>query len=158
MPLSGYLIDSNILLLLVVGRVSRELISKHRRLEGFSAEDYDILTDLLQNGRQVFVTPNILTETSNLLGQHREPERSRLFQELRSIILDSEEVMVASATASGNRAFSRLGLTDATLLEAVSDEIPLLTVDHNLHKAALEAGSGLAVNFTAFRGLLTLLP
>ena len=151
MPLSGCLIDSNILLLLIVGRVSQELIIRHCRLEGFSAEDYDILTDLLQNVGQEFVTPNTLTEASNLLGQHREPERSRLFQELRSIILDSEEVVVTSAIASGNRAFSRLGLTDAALLEAVSDDNPLLTVDHNLHKAALEAGSGFAVNFTAFR-------
>ena len=151
MPPSGYLIDSNILLLLVVGRVSRELIFRHRRLAGFSDEDYDILTDLLQKVRKVFVTPNTLTETSNLLGQHGEPERSRLFQELRSIILDSEEVVVASSIASGNRAFSRLGLTDAALLEAVSSDTPLLTIDHNLHKAALELGSGFAVNFHAYR-------
>ena len=150
-PPSGYFIDSNILLLLVVGRVSRELISRHRRLEGFFAEDYDILLDLLQQVRQVFVTPNTLTETSNLLGKHREPERSRLFQELRSVILDSEEVIISSATASANDVFPRLGLTDAALLEAVSADIPLLTMDHNLHQAALEAGTGFAVNFAAFR-------
>ena len=153
MPPSGYFIDANILLLLVVGRVSRELISRHRRLEGFSAEDYDILLDLLRRVRQVFVTPNTLTETSNLLGQHREPERSRFFQGLRSIILDSEEVVVASAIASANRTFPRLGLTDAVLLEAVSADTPLLTVDYNLYKATLEAGADFAVNFDAIRYL-----
>ena len=148
---SGYFIDTNILLLLVVGSVGRELISRHRRLDGYSASDYDALRALLQRVSRVLVTPNTLTETSNLLGQHREPERSRLFQGLRAIILDSQEVFIASARASGNSAFPRLGLTDAALLEAVSAETPLLTADRNLYVAALEKGEGVAVHFDTIR-------
>ena len=74
----------------------RDLIAKHRRLREYTAEDYGILVDLLSRVDQVFVTPNTLTETSNLLAQHADPERSRFFEQLRYIIQESEEVMVAS--------------------------------------------------------------
>ena len=70
---SGYFIDANLLVLLVVGSAGRDYISKHRRLRRFSKEDYDLLLRLIRKAkgtRRVFVTPNTLTETSNLLGQH----------------------------------------------------------------------------------------
>ncbi len=133
MPAIGYLIDSNLLLLYVVGSEGRHLIPKHKRLKGYSAEDYDGLLDLLQPVGRMVVTPNTLTETSNLLGQHGEPERSLLFRRLRSIIQESEEVVVASATASSHNAFERLGLTDVALLEVVAPEIPLISADLGLH-------------------------
>ena len=151
MPLSGYLVDTNLLLLFVVGSEAPGLISKHRRLESYSAADYIALHCLLDRGGQVFLTPNTLTETSNLLGQHGEPERSRLFHRLQAIIQDSQEVVIASARAAANPAFQRLGLTDAVLLEAATADTPLLTMDFQLYAAGLVKGVEAAVNFTAYR-------
>ena len=68
MPTTGYFVDANLLVLFVVGSESPDLIPKHRRLKGYLAEDYDLLFLLLDEVDQVFVTPNTLTETSNLLG------------------------------------------------------------------------------------------
>ena len=147
---SGYFIDANLLVLLVVGSAGREYISKHRRLRIFSNEDYDLLLRLIRRARdpkRVYVTPNTLTETSNLLDQHGEPERSLFFARLRFLIESSEEVTVTSATAASNIAFSRLGLTDATLFEAVTEEIPLLTVDVELYVQVLSKGENAAINF-----------
>lgn len=97
MPPSGYFIDTSLLVLLVVGSAGKELIEKHRRLRDYSAEDYEILIKLLGRVERVYVTPNTITETSNLLAQHGEPERSRFFDRLRFIIHESEEIVVASA-------------------------------------------------------------
>lgn len=148
---SGCFIDANLLVLLVVGSVGRNLIPKHRRLQNFSEEDYEILLNLVARFNRIYVTPNTLTETSNLLCQHKEPERSQLFERLRLVIEDSREVVVASADASTNPVFTRLGLTDAALLEAVAEDLPLVTVDFNLYLAALAKGQGMALNFTHFR-------
>ena len=148
MPPAGCFLDANLLVLLVVGSVDRELIAKHRRLRRFAAEDYERLLGLIARVERVFVTPNTLTETSNLLAQHRDPERSRFFDRLRFIIQESEEVVVASAVAATNRAFQRLGLTDAALLEVVTAETPLVTVDLDLYLAALAKDPYAAVNFT----------
>ena len=147
MPPVGYFIDANLLILLIVGRVGEQFISRHGRLQQFVVEDYRILRNLLDQVEQVFVTPNTLTETSNLLAQHGEPVRSRFFDQLRFTIEESREIQVVSEVASQNREFRRLGLTDAALLEVATVETPLLTVDLDLYLAALTKDQNTAVNF-----------
>ena len=153
MARDGFLINTNLLILLVVGSVGRALIAKHRRLEGYTGEDYDALIDLLGQTNRTFVTPNTLTEASNLLGQHGEPERSLFFQTVQSLIHQSQEIVVASVEASRNHSFTRLGLTDAALLETITPERPLLTVDLDLYLEAIRISHDTAVNFTHFREL-----
>ena len=150
---TGYFIDANLLVLFVVGGVDRNLIAKHRRLREYTEEDYDVLLTLLNPVDELYVTPNTLTETSNLLGQHAEPERSMLLNELRGLIQRSQEVVVSSAQASNNREFPQLGLSDAALLEAITPETPLLTVDLDLFIAALQKGYYTAINFSDFRDI-----
>ena len=140
-------------MLLVVGSEDRDLISKHRRLKHYSAEDYDILCQLIDDTDELFITPNTLTEASNLVSQHREPQRSRLMRRLQYLIHGSKEVVVASADASSHEKFEQLGLTDASLLEAITTDTPLLTVDFNLYLAAIETGEERAINFTPYRNL-----
>ncbi len=97
------------------------------------------------------MTPNALTEASNLLSQHGEPERSHLLKALRRLIENTDEVIVASVQASRHPSFHRLGLTDAALLEIVSPEAPLLTVDLQLYVEALKGGKYRALNFNHIR-------
>ena len=150
MPLLGYFVDANLLILLVAGSVDPRIVAKHRRLNGFSTDDYDFLLVVLNEVPQIFVTPNTLTETSNLLRQHGEPERSLLIDRLAYLIEESDEVVVASAQAATNPYFRQLGLTDAALLESISPQTPLLTVDGDLYVAALTKGENEAVNFRQF--------
>ena len=151
--MDGYILDANLLVLLVVGSENRDLIPRHRRLQHYSAEDYDILLELLEDADQLFVTPNTLTEASNLIRQRGEPERSLLMGRLQFLINGSREIVVASVEASSHEKFEQLGLTDAALLEVASSETPLLTVDFDLYLAALESGEERAVNFTHYRNL-----
>ena len=153
MPPAGFFIDANLLVLLIVGSVGDELIARHRRLQNFTAEDYRSLRNLLDRVGQVFVTPNTLTESSNLIAQHGEPERSRFLDRLQFVIQESREIHVASEVASQNNAFRRLGLTDAALLEVATVETPLLTVDLDLYRAAWAKGRDTAVNFTHLQSL-----
>ena len=92
---------------------------------------------------RVFVTPNTLTEASNLLQPHE-----RFAARLRTLIERSTEEVVGSAAAARNRDFPRLGLTDASLLEVVSPRRPLITVDLELFRAAFTGGEERAINFT----------
>ena len=153
MALSGYFIDANLLVLLVVGSTGRELIAKHRRLQEYTVEDYDALLNLLEGVDSIFVTPNTLTEASNLLGQHGQPERSRFFARLRFLIENTREVVISSRLAVSNANFGRLGLTDAALIEAVTEDTPLLTADFILYVAAMSKSRNAptAVNFLRFR-------
>ena len=146
MPVSQVVIDANLLVLLVVGAVDRRLVGKHRRVRGFEPEDYDLLLELLPETRQpVVVTPNTLTEVSNLL---EDKQDGRFLRQLKELIEVSEEVVVASSAASNNRAYEWLGLSDAALLEIASAERPLITTDLDLYHAALTTkGSEAVIRF-----------
>lgn len=148
--LAGFFIDANLLVLFVVGSVDTRIIARHRRLTDYAVADYQTLLELLARASRIFVTPNTLTEASNLLRQHREPERSRLMAGFNILINDSDEIVVASAQAAANPHFGQLGLTDSALLESVSPQTPLLTVDQDLYLAVLATGMGTAVNFREF--------
>ena len=145
--MEGIYIDANLIVLLVVGWTGRNLISKHRRTRQFTSEDFDRLDRIVERQRQIFVTPNTLTEASNLLAQHREPERTRLHQTLGSMISRSNERLVNSRTATEQPEFLRLGLTDAALISVVSSKTPLLTVDFDLYHTILRKNVDAAINF-----------
>ena len=146
-------IDANLLVLLVVGETDRELIAKHRRLRTFHRDDYEKLVRFLNKIDRILVTPNTLTEASNLLAYHKEPERSRFFEMLRILIEEHEEIIVTSKAASRNKQFERLGLTDAALLEVISNSSPLITVDLNLYLAAISKDGESAFNFRHYQSL-----
>lgn len=146
-PQTGLFIDANLLVLLVAGATDRALIARHKRLMEFTTDDYDHLTNLVLRFDRVLVTPNTLTEASNLLAQHGDPERSRIFGTLRFLIEDAKEIMIASVDAARNPGFERLGLTDTALLEAISDVTPLVTVDLDLYLEAARHYPNAAFNF-----------
>ena len=82
-----------------------------------------------------------------------DPERSLLFDKLRCLIHESKEVIVAGTDASNHHAFKRLGLTDAALLEVVTKQAQLLTVDLDLYLEAEKKEPNSAVNFTYLRDM-----
>jgi len=145
------ILDANLLLLLVVGMTDRDLIKKHKRLTTFTTEDYDLLCTVLAAAAKILVTPNTLTETSNLMRYIDEPARSQISAVFQQLVIITDEEYIPSRTAVAVREFSRLGLTDAALLEGNGQERrSLLTTDLELYLAAQYNGLS-AVNFNHLR-------
>lgn len=147
-------IDSNLLLLLVVGMTNREYVSKHKRLREFTLEDYDLLQDQLAVATDIIVTPNTLTETSNLIDHIADPARSQIYSKFRDLLRlpEAKEIHVTGISASERIELPRLGLTDCALLEVCDAGTPLITVDLKLFLAAIGKG-GQALNFNHLRRL-----
>ena len=143
-------IDTSLLMLLVVGLTGKEIIPKHGNLQIFNIDDYEKLIGFLRHVDEVLLTPNVLTEASILLAQHRDPEKSRILETLRALIHRTKEIVVSSQDASNNRCFIRLGLTDAVLLEVASRSTPLVTTDFDLYHAAISKDGEAAFNFRHF--------
>ena len=97
------------------------------------------------------MTPNTLTETSNLIDHIGEPARSRIYGFLRALLslAQTEERYVPGKQAASLAELPRLGLTDCTLLALCAQGIPLLTADIHLFLAA--ARQGKVVNFNHLR-------
>jgi hypothetical protein len=145
-------VDTNLLVLFVVGMTNRNLVAKHKRLRAFSLDDFDMLCRIIASSRQVLVTPNTLTETSNLLGHIDEPGRSRVFETFRAVIRSTTEEYVESRTACGAKEFLRIGLADSGLLEVAGKSRILLTADLDLYLCALSRGLTVQ-NFNHLRDL-----
>ena len=148
--MSTVLLDTMLLVLLTVGTASREYIRKHKRLQHFAAADFDLLIDNVSRMSDVIVTPNTLTETSNLLKMIGEPARSHIAATFRHLISALEERYVASREAAEDAAFTRFWLTDAGMLRELSNGHLLMTSDFGLYEAALRRGFN-ALNFNDLR-------
>jgi hypothetical protein len=143
-------IDTNLLVLLVVGLTNPEYIRKHKRLTPvYNARHFEWIVRCLAEAPRVICTSHILAEGSNLLRQTREPMRSEIMTTYRRFIQTAEEPIIAAREAAQSSSFIRLGLTDAAILTLDPKEIRLLTVDHDLHIACSERGFDV-VNLTPF--------
>jgi len=149
---NAIILDTNLLLLLIVGTADRAYIGKHRRLQGYSDADFTILVTLISSSPKIVVTPNTLTETSNLLRYIAEPARTHLCEFFRIMITAAGESYIESSRAAGREEFPRLGLADAVLLELADRSHTLLTADLDLYLAALARGFS-AENFNHYRAM-----
>ncbi|WP_099227681.1 hypothetical protein [Pseudomonas viridiflava] len=146
------MLDTNLLLLLVVGTYAVGHISVHKRTESFTADDYYILLELLA-GKEIVVTTGVLTEASNLLWSGSRVQREALREILRLFITENVELLVDSIQACSSSEFGKLGLTDAGILVLEAQAGSILTADLDLHLAALARGLE-SENFTHYRTLL----
>ena len=146
MPPSAVLLDANLLVLLIVGLASPDYISRHKRLRAFTIEDFELLRELLTSAQRVIVTPNIVTETSNLASQIPEPAGSRILTVLRALLASTIEVYVPSHSAAAGEAYLRLGITDAATLAVTTDDLTILTTDLDLYLESGRIGRA-AINF-----------
>lgn len=146
----GLIIDTNIFLLMVIGTVDRELIVRFKRTNTFCGDDYDCLIGVLKNFKRLVVTPNILTEVSNLLGQLSEPKRSHAFATLGILTTTLFEIYVCSRSLLESPNLVRFGLTDAGLIDLASENVLTLTDDFRLYGKLMASGRA-AINFNHLR-------
>jgi len=145
------LLDANLLVLLIVGAHDRSLIARHKRTKEFTSEDYDLLLSCIEGFDRILVTPNVLTEASNLLRQIGEPLCSQLTGDLGLLVRRVDEEYIASGVAAQNDHYVRLGLTDSVLIECARHDLPLLTTDFHLYMAVSQSHPEAATNFNHLR-------
>ena len=144
------LIDTNLLLLLFLGRIDSKRIGTERTSK-YTIDDYLLLELLIEPFSRLLTTPNILTEVSNLSGYLKEPLRSRYFRYFSDTAQNLFEVYSPSGAISQSDAFIRLGLTDAGILYLLNQEKCLVLTD-DLDLYVLISSSGFdAISFTHLR-------
>jgi len=152
---SGVLIDTNLLLLLLIGTVDEDLISKfdRTRKRGFSSQDFRLLEKLIAFfANNVVTTPNVLTEASNLSRKLYGAQREKYFERFNACIQLFSEKYHPSKHCADHPDFGRLGLTDISILRIAEKEILVLTDDFELARK-LEAGKVDVLNFNNVRAI-----
>ncbi len=126
----GVLIDTNLLLLYVIGSFDLSIIATQRfkRTDRFTVEDFDLLQRLVSYCGKAVTTTHVLTEVSNLAGQLPGKTKLDCFGSFEPSLLGFEEVAMESVPLLSNKSFPYLGLTD-TALASVASEFLIVTAD-----------------------------
>lgn len=130
--LTGVLIDTNILLLHVVGSADRKRISKFKRTKQFTIGDFDLLQKLLACFSRRVTTPSVLTEVSNFASQLEEPGRANCLNRLAEEIQTLEEQFEPSSELADDEDFCKIGLTDTSIKSVARNHLLVLTDDYQL--------------------------
>ena len=151
---SGILVDTNLLLLLMIGAVDEKMIGG-KRTERYTVGHYRSLTNLLKNFQHLITTPHILTEVSNLGGTALTGKlREAFFIMLRVpglFRIESVDGYVVEQQVPRlkveARHIIRFGLTDAVIAKLCERQILLISDDFDLYGIITGQG-GEAINFS----------
>lgn len=143
-------VDSNLLVLLVVGLVNPDRIASFKRTRRYNEDAFNLLREILQGYESIYTTAHILTEVSNLTDLDGK-EFLKAREVLRELISGLGEAVVASARAAELSIYPRLGLVDAVIsCVALEQNCEVLTDDVDLYNALWRDGVT-AYNFTHLR-------
>lgn len=145
------LVDTKLLVVLVVGWVAPEKVGKIGRTDGYTADDFDQLNDIVSQYRHAVTTPHVLTEATNFVfqGAHGElvDELAAMMQRLY-VLTDERHV---TARKIGRDTLARpLGLADAGIIEAAQCGVAVLTADLKLYNELIRRNLR-ATNFNQIR-------
>lgn len=134
---SGVILDTNVLLLLLIGHLDPKLIEKFSPTTGrYRKEDFDILKKVIGCFKSIIITPHIIAEISNI--SMREMDGRGLHAYFHSVIntlksAEEQNVETKLLLDVGVKIISTFGFTDTAMLEISKREmVPLLTDDSRL--------------------------
>src|SRR5438094_4633228 len=96
----GLLIDTNLLLLYLIGMYDPDRIPRFKRTMSFTVDEFLLLDAIFTNFDKVITTPNILTEISNLSGQLPGDLRPHFYDDFPKRSTQVEDQYTSSATVS----------------------------------------------------------
>ena len=147
----GVLVDTNLLVLFLVGTVNRQRIPNFKRTGDFAVEDYDLLVRLIDWFGKLIATPHVLSQVSDLTDLTGN-ELAAVRELFKRLVEQIEERYDASRLLVADPAFERFGLTDAAVAAVCSRGILVLTTDARLQLALQERDID-ALNFNHIRPL-----
>lgn len=124
----GVLIDTNLMLLLVIGTYSSVRIASFKRTVKYTYSDYLLVADISGRFARRFTTPNIMTEVDNLSRQASEAEHAAIAHSFARVMTELIEIYVPSETALRHPLFPKIGLAD-TATTFLPEEALVLTDD-----------------------------
>ena len=126
------LLDTNVLVLLIVGSLSTDLIGQKAKLKNFDLDDFVLVARIAREATSHISTPNVLTEVSNHLGSGKQQLVPGGLEEFAKFVFLLDEFHFPSNEIVRMPEFNSLGLTDAGILRLADDKTCVVSVDFHL--------------------------
>ena len=141
----GVFVDSEILLLFIVGSKDPRLIRNFGRTAKFDENDFILVSEFIEKFDYKITSPHILTEVSDLLG-----ESSDFQIILEAYINLSEEKFLTSREIAKSKSFFKFGLADSAIIETSKNLHLIFTADNRFYGYLTSMGID-AVNFDSLK-------
>ena len=144
------LLDTNLMLLLIVGRYNKAFIAQHKRTKAFCVDDYDLLIEVISKFDTLWITSHCMAEVSNLLRQtdiQRAKALMALFAQLSEAARESH---ITKKVVFANSNYIDLGVADTGILAKSKRVSCVITADLDLYLAISKTGR-LVINFNHLR-------
>lgn len=134
------IIDSNTLVVLIVGLIDPRLFKNHKRTSIYDEEDFLELLSIIGNLDRIVILSNVWAEVDNLLNDFSGNYKYQYITNISNLIKLTTEKYIPSITVIDKDEFYELGLTDSLLLEEAKGCQLLITSDSKLSDYALASG------------------
>lgn len=148
----GLIIDTNLMLLLIIGAVEEgRHIRNSKRLNAFDRTDYELVLKCMSGYEDVFITPYIVTEVSNLIdldglaGILAYEIARKLFSAFKKI-----DVLIDDDCAPSY--FLNFGITDSSLIR-LAPHYDVLTNDNKMLPLLFEASPNTIIPYEALKNI-----
>lgn len=131
------LIDTNALLVLILGLIDPKSISKNKRASIYEEEDFNNLLYIIEDFNKLVILPNIWTELDNLLSNLTGDNKYRYCEILKRLSGQINEKYIASNIGINSDFFYQLGLTDSLIIYYGKNCDFIITADSSLADLAL---------------------
>ena len=125
-------LDCNVFILLVIGNLGKNHIRKFKRTAIFLEEDFDLLIKLISQSKLI-ITPNVVTEASNLLESYSVQGQKLGLIGLKNIVENLDETYKASKELIELGSFEKYGLSDSSMENLCKNNVTVITVDFPLY-------------------------
>lgn len=125
---NGVLIDTNILLLYLVGSSDLNMIRGFKRTSNFTEDDFNLISNFIKYFDFRITTPHVLTEVSDFIDN-----RQNLQAVLKVFIKNSKEVFIESLELSKKDTFLKFGLADTSVTHSAKENYLVFTDDNPLY-------------------------
>lgn len=150
------LVDSGLLVVYLIGLFDIRQLRNCRATRTFSTADFGLLVQIIRRFAIIVTTPQVVTEVSNHATKLPDAVREQFMEFLgRVVVAQLSESYVESKDAVADRAFPRIGITDAAIAHAAAGEALVLSVDLAL-VGTIQRRGGEAINFNHVREAMLL--
>lgn len=134
------LVDTNTLIIIVLGLINPKLVNTHKKTSLFNEEDFYSVMDWIGDVNNLIILPNIFTEVDNLLNRFTGKYRQKYIDVMATISCQIKEEYLPSVLGIKDYNFATLGLTDVLIIQLKDKYKTLITADSDLSDWANASG------------------
>lgn len=126
------LLDTNVLVLFIVGLIRPEEIGKAKRVQEFDRDDFDLIAHWASQTREHISTAHVLAETSNFIGSGHQEITKGACEALGAYVANLTEIPFPAKGIVSTEEYRSLGLTDAAVFLLSERNTRVISTDFHL--------------------------